>query len=375
MPRDEATNQVWVEELRGRHEEAIRIALRNFMVSRQFTTAGNLSEADRLARFYEGVVMSLQRNPLPDAFDAAVSAFKAVIRYEAKPSKDTASSTDSDKRALRAQASYNLAVLYHRRAVQLREAKNKKRAKAEMGDDNKRQEERGQLPMLGGKILEAVLTTEPQEQAQTVGPGPGNWKLIAELKDRASKDNKDLDESEYRKLRTESFKEATKRYQDVVDAVDQWGLKYEQLKKVEGWDHIILRTGIAAMVGILLMSAEQFNAQDAAAQFTATDSEKLERLLGVARSALRTPAERRSEANPSERGEAGDKTRTKEDGGAIMESWKSLANFFTGEPKKRRSRIQANDIFHKNIETEMLQQLDRAAKRLNLPRPKNLMMT
>jgi hypothetical protein len=95
----------------------------------------------------------------------------------------------------------------------------------------------------------------------------------------------------------------------------------------------------------------------------------LERLLGAARSALEAPAESHSEANPLEGGEAEGKTPAKEGQRTLRESLRKFVTLFVGEIKKRRRRNQAVDL-NKNIETEMLQQLDRAARRLSLPRKK-----
>lgn len=131
-PSEKKQTEAWVQEISDRREEAVQAVLRNFAISRQFLDAGSLSESERLIRFYEGIVMSLQRTPSGRAFEEAESAFKAVLRYgdtlEISPQPtpeqgglEPNNGLDPDVGALRRQAEYNLAILYHRRAVQLRE--------------------------------------------------------------------------------------------------------------------------------------------------------------------------------------------------------------------------------------------------------------
>src|SRR5438270_391580 len=127
---DKDGGEPWLQELNARREESLRIALRNFAVSRMFSTEGSLSASDRLMRFHEGVVMSLEHNSSKKAFEAACHSFEAVLRYDkggetpnsANPEYEEDGSPDA-RNALRHQAAYNLAVLYHRRIVQLREQK------------------------------------------------------------------------------------------------------------------------------------------------------------------------------------------------------------------------------------------------------------
>ena len=115
------------DELRLRRAEAIQTAVRSFAVSRQSLSDGTLSTSERLIRYYEGIAMSLQRAPAVDAYEENVSTFRSVLRYsrhETKVPGDTAGEASADTLddcdpVLVRQAAYNLAVLHHRRIVQL----------------------------------------------------------------------------------------------------------------------------------------------------------------------------------------------------------------------------------------------------------------
>jgi hypothetical protein len=163
------------------------------------------------------------------------------------------------KRALRMQAAYNLAVLFHRRAVQLREDKDAATAHGA-----------GQAQQSGAaKQFDAVLAANPSQPGTTVSPFPDTWKVTAKVADltnplTATQRNVAPDS---KLLRQEALREATTRYKDTLAAIRMWGLQYREWDNYKEpteeniWKKIILETGVAAIVGSLLLEVERLNAK------------------------------------------------------------------------------------------------------------------
>lgn len=424
----------WLDELDGRRQEAINVALRNFMISRQFITDGSLTEAERLVRFYEGVLMSLERNARPEAFSAAKSAFKDVLRYELKPTiagstRESPQHTDWPRRSLCAQAEYNLAVLFHRRAVQLRETregKQKEQLRAQPASrSNVLQKSRpGKSDAQVGEAPETALTgRDPQTNPETQSPFSDTRKSTAELKDPSAQsaasamgaleyeeatqellseaaveaqiaiDNLGLPHpfslpeirepkdpsawpaaiamDEYEEARQESLSEAAARYRGVLDAIENWGLGYQQFPHPEIWQHTILATGVAATVGSLLLRVEKHNAKEGLVpSLSDKEREELQEMSKLARNALRACADRPSNAdNKTKSDESVPAAPQGGNRGAFDEFLRKLfGKLRTDKPIKSKSSSHApsKDRGTEMLQEEMLEQLRRAGDRLGL---------
>jgi hypothetical protein len=114
----------WTKEYRQRRSEAVAVALRNFVLSRQFLTEGKLSESEKLIRFFEGVTMSLQPDPDEKAAEEAQAAFRSVLRYHSVTKLDIRDN-DSEQQVLFIQAHCNLAVSAHRQWLRSPISENK----------------------------------------------------------------------------------------------------------------------------------------------------------------------------------------------------------------------------------------------------------
>ena len=114
----------WTKENHQRRSEAVAVALRNFVLSRQFLTEGKLSESEKLIRFFEGVTMSLQPDPDERAAEEAQAAFRSVLRYHSVLKQDVRDN-DSEQQVLFIQAHCNLAVSAHRQWLRSPISENK----------------------------------------------------------------------------------------------------------------------------------------------------------------------------------------------------------------------------------------------------------
>lgn len=135
----EAKRQNWKEELRSRRRESIQNAIRNFAISRQYLTTGRLSSSEKLIRYYEGIAMSVDPADGVDKYEEATAkyeeaaaSFRWVTRYSTREGPTTPEENNAERdlegetevgcqRILQRQAVYNLAVLHHRRIIEIRD--------------------------------------------------------------------------------------------------------------------------------------------------------------------------------------------------------------------------------------------------------------
>lgn len=252
LPGDRPTNG-WVQEISDRRQEAVQAVLRNFAISRQFLNDGTLSDSERLIRFYEGIAMSLQRTPSKKAFEEAESAFKAALRYgdtlpvstasnpEQPPSRIKKSIQHPDAEALRRQAEYNLAVLYHRRAVQLRE---------EVGAPRTSREDWGK-ETVSHDVIETAEKTE----------GPSTWaRQIKTVRDLVVREFDRSPEEPHKATKSsDAFIEQAKAlYANLIrELVDKFSTNLNQgVAALKHWDQVDLATYAAASVGRITLFVE-----------------------------------------------------------------------------------------------------------------------
>ena len=246
-------SEKWVQEIADRREEAVQSVLRNFAISRQFLNAGSLSDSERLIRFYEGIAMALERTPTKEAFEEAESAFKAALRYgdtlkrnpesvPGLPSSATEGGREqSDTEALRHQAEYNLAVLYHRRAVQLREEENSRSPSQERP----------------GREVVSHDVVEIMEKPESSAAGARQTKTVRHLTVREFV--RSAEESSEETKSCELFIERAKTFYVNVIRVLNRGIaanRSEVPAALEQWDRVDLATYLSASVGRIVLFVE-----------------------------------------------------------------------------------------------------------------------
>jgi hypothetical protein len=116
-------SESWMTDAERNRYEAIAATLRSFSISRQFLTETKFSSSERLIRYFEGITASTQRNPTQEAFDFTRRSFEGVVRYGINKSLETDPvkrvKEEEESRLLTLQAFHNLAVIHHRRWLQI----------------------------------------------------------------------------------------------------------------------------------------------------------------------------------------------------------------------------------------------------------------
>jgi len=247
-------SEKWVQEIADRREEAVQSVLRNFAISRQFLNAGSLSDSERLIRFYEGIAMALERTPTKEAFEEAESAFKAALRYGDSPqpatesvpglpsSQTEGSREQSDTEALRHQAEYNLAVLYHRRAVQLRDEEN----------STSTSQERPGREVVSHDVVEII------EKPEGSGAGARQTKTVRHLTVREFVRSAEESSDEEEKSCEFFIDRAKTLYVNVIRVLNQ-GISADRSEVPAGlkpWDRVDLATYLSASVGKIVLFVE-----------------------------------------------------------------------------------------------------------------------